>query len=423
VTFTITSVRREGYAPITVNTEMDEDTARRTAEGLAALMSAVTLTRLDEGGAPTVLGRWENGSKRRMTQPQVIEGEVGLPSDYHPRPVDDDGSPVAEALTHLRNAAQEYVDATDGMGEDAADSGKTENVYCMKCHERRDVHGEVETTEAGRRRFIGICPVCEKRVAKFLPSQKLPEPEWTDEDAEDPPGSLHLLQRDDAGRGKVRLFCSCDEWETTVKAGSAAETRAIAAFSEHEAEDAEEEMPEEPAEDAAELSENATEGEDTGEDIPEAQEDAEGEGSDEDAGAAAAAEDLAEAVTEVIVENLPEGATLPEVAEAVSDVAVAFSDDATAAMEEKPVTPRKRGSRKANAKPDGNSRVTDEEIKATQDLPVANCPYCKNNIPVKTGGSTGVQYLMPHPQRDANGKATGGNCTGSHASVKDGVVQ
>lgn len=388
VTYQITSIRRKGYAPITVNTGLDEDTARRTAEALAPMVSAVTLTEVDMTGMPLVIGRWEDGESADTytdRPARVIEGEVDT---------------------------DEEIEVSDD--EEAEDSGGTETVYCMKCHERRDVHGEIETSDAGRRRFIGVCPVCGKKVAKFLPSAAPPpEPEWQDED---PPGIVHLLQRDDAGRGKIRLFCSCDEWESTVKAGTVSETRALAAFSEHAAE-----ADEEPADEPAEDPENAAEGQDTGEEIPEAQEGAE---SDEDAGAAAAEELLTEVVTEVIAENLPDGTTLPEAAEAVQVAAVAFSHDAEVAEEEPVVEakpPRKRTKAKAN--PDGNSRVTDEEIKATQDLPVANCPYCKNNIPVKTGGSTGVQYLMPHPQRDANGKATGGNCTGSHATVKDGVVQ
>jgi hypothetical protein len=46
---------------------------------------------------------------------------------------------------------------------------ETYNAYCMKCKEKRDFEGRVETTDSGRRMAKGSCPVCGTTVNKFLP--------------------------------------------------------------------------------------------------------------------------------------------------------------------------------------------------------------------------------------------------------------
>ena len=46
---------------------------------------------------------------------------------------------------------------------------ETYNAYGMKCKEKRDFEGRVETTDSGRRMAKGACPVCGTTVNKFLP--------------------------------------------------------------------------------------------------------------------------------------------------------------------------------------------------------------------------------------------------------------
>lgn len=340
MTHLITYVRREGQAPIAVNAPgFDEQTARTMAGMLANLSSRVTLSELDADGVPQVIASWKRGGP-------------------NPRVIDHDGTDVADAL------ADEITAESQSIEEAAAESDaelQTHNAYCMKCHEKRDVTGHVGIAKNGRLQFTGPCPVCGTNVFRFLPNEApQPEPEWTDEDPaeetaeseeftedEEPtPGIIHALQKDDAGRGKVRLFCTCDEWETTVKAGSAAETRAIAAFSEHEADATEVANP-----DGVAMGE---------EPIPI-------EESDEDAGAEVAAEVIA-----AVADAVPEGTPVAEMAEAATIAAVEFSHAAEEAENPgltEPPAP-KPGSKKAAAKKAPAKKATTaakaEAAKATE---------------------------------------------------------
>ena len=45
---------------------------------------------------------------------------------------------------------------------------KTYNGYCVKCREKRDFQGEVETTKTGRRMAKGTCPVCGTKMNRIL---------------------------------------------------------------------------------------------------------------------------------------------------------------------------------------------------------------------------------------------------------------
>ena len=72
--------------------------------------------------------------------------------------------------------AQTPAGGPGAASEQSAQVGTTEdnvaetyNAYCMKCKEKRDFEGRVETTDSGRRMAKGACPVCGTTVNKFLP--------------------------------------------------------------------------------------------------------------------------------------------------------------------------------------------------------------------------------------------------------------
>jgi hypothetical protein len=341
MTYTVTYVRRKGNSPISVGIAgYDEEAARAVAEGMAESMSSLTLLSLDDSGFPSVVARWENGQGKRTireiakpaaSKMTVIEGEFTATDETE---TDDDADIAAAA---------------------EADSGETYNGYCVKCHEKRDFHGEIHVSDNGTRMAQGPCPVCGTKMNRIL--------------------------------GKPKPLADSEEDFHTP-----------------------DDEPEAPAEEAAETPV---------------------EESEEDAGAAAA-EEMAETIVEAVTATA-EGAPLPEVAEAVAVAAVEFSAAAEEAQAEEKPAPRKRAAKKAapaKATPakaaapakKATSRVTDEEIAATQKTEVAVCPNCQRKTPVKVGGSTGIKYLMSHPARTKDGKATGANCVGSMATVTDDML-
>lgn len=337
MSYTLTYVRRKGSSPISVGVAgYDEEAARTVAEGMAETMSAVTLLSLDESGFPSVVGQWENGHGRRTIQEMakpaaskmtVIEGEFMATDEADETETDEDADIAAAA---------------------EADSGETYNGFCVKCHEKRDFHGEVRESANGTRMAQGPCPVCGTKMNRIL--------------------------------GKAKLLTDTEADYHTP-----------------------DDEPDEPAEEPAETPV---------------------EDFEEDAGDTAA-EEMAEAVVEAVTATA-EGAPLPEVADAVAVAAVEFSEAAEEAKAEKPA-PRKRAAKKATAKAAApakatTSRVTDEEIAEVAKTEVALCPNCHRKTPVKIGGSTGIKYLMSHPARTKDGKATGANCVGSMATVTDDML-
>lgn len=400
----ITYVRREGQEPITVNAPgYDERTIRTMAGALAALSRRVTLSRVDDDGIPEPIGRWVNGKPSRELpgktippiEPTVIDHEDG-----------EDENILADA-----EAAQEYLDdaETDQTIVDAAaesdENGETHSAYCMKCHEKRDVTGHVEVSANGRRQFRGPCPVCGTNVFRFLPSDAAPvepEPEWSDEDetaeAEETP--RHTLIREDRPRGKVRLACSCDEWETTVTT-AAAETRALAAFSEHAAEEEDEGEGELPtAEDVQAENAPMPIHDDDGNLLNESEiEEWRADRTDEDGGADAAAELAGEIIAET-AEAAPEGTPIAELAEAAEVAAVTFSDAAEEAEKAKPA--KKAPAKKATTPRKRTAKATDENGRTPNQKAAANptkgfCPNCESEVDIIE--RAGLKIYTVHPDQ------------------------
>lgn len=388
--FTISYVRKPGRAARSVqNYDMDEAEATAFCAELPA--HKVVLTFVDDEGLPTILGTWEKG-RRRIRQsvvvplpPEVIEGEVALPV----------------AMENMRAAAAQIVKATEGIDgltieadEDEVhdhapgDDTETYGGYCVKCKQGREFVGHVEEMANGRRAAKGTCPVCGTKMTRILsnlakreqeefhtpdddPDAGLneAEPVTDDENPDDNPdvpglaenameeadaeadtmvGTVHVLQRDSMPRGMVRLFCSADDWEKTVRPGTGTETRALAEFSEHEADYAAGE-PEEvwvPAPGTPVIAVGAEDDENRDE----------------------------------ITVSIPEGTPVAEVAEATATAALEFSD--AAAEVEAPVAPRKRqGAKKATApKRDADGRTPNQRAAANPKQ--KTCPDCQQPVDV-----------------------------------------
>lgn len=394
MTYMMTYVRRRGAKPRTMNLDMSERAATQVCKSFANSAHRVVLAATDDDGLPVLMGRWNNGRASRdlptvrAPRPLVIEGEIAEPEDE---------SEVSVSL-------DEQTD--DGADETLYDG------FCVKCHEHRTFPGEIHETANGRRMAQGPCPVCGTRMNRILKNVAVeqqesydtpddePENEIEDSADDEPVGVLHILQKDDAGRGRVRLFCSCDEWETTVKRGSANEVAATAAFSEHAADDEE-------YDDHPDTDETAPEILPT--DDPEYDEAAQQE-------AEAAAIEVGEGQQEIEAEETGNGVSSPEFSDAppakkaTAKKAQPAKASPAKAQPEK-AQPRKRAARK-QAQSDADAQAADAELQEVRNRRVSECPHCHNNVVVKEVPSAKIAYLMIHP---GNGKP---ECLGSRSSVE-----
>lgn len=201
MSYLITYRRKSGGGPIPVHAPgMDEKAARVMAGQLALLSQRVVLTELDPDGLPTVIARW-NGGKSDGNIPTA----KALPK---PEPIIIDAelvpAPVADALTSLRDAAEGYVEATNGHADEAhdddaiaaaaAEDQADEDAHhftarCMKCRENREFVGRVVELANGSHAAKGNCPVCGTGLFRMV-ARNVPVDEWDDEDQADAPAEV-----------------------------------------------------------------------------------------------------------------------------------------------------------------------------------------------------------------------------------------
>lgn len=189
MSYVITTVRRKGDSPRTMTVDQNSDRdAKSFCANLAAQYQRVTLHGMDAEGILSVVGLWQGGHAKRK-----LPEQSNLPRVQRARPVDvieGEVEPVASAMENLREAAEQFVEATDDLDEtpiqdEDEDSGETYEGYCVKCRQKREFHGHVETTDAGRRMAKGTCPVCETKMNRILANLPHDEQDWDESAKED----------------------------------------------------------------------------------------------------------------------------------------------------------------------------------------------------------------------------------------------
>jgi hypothetical protein len=141
MSYVITTVRRKGDNPRTMTVDQPSDRdAKSFCANLAAQYQRVTLHGMDADGILSVVGRWQGGHAKRGA---VQQGS--LPRVSRVRPVEVIEGELAETQNEDEAVEPEAEVEDETPIEDEAESGETYEGYCVKCREKREFHGHVES--------------------------------------------------------------------------------------------------------------------------------------------------------------------------------------------------------------------------------------------------------------------------------------